>query len=176
MPKLKTNSIVARQSQAQRVLALMLGGTSKEEALAEVGITSRVYDQWIATAPEAVSTLSAAAAEVERTTLANTLVARKAIHERLLDMAMNVPMPAQQLVAIDKHLKELEDELSSKHGTQVQTGAEQFLSKLQGPHTQNAESVFRAKFVQTTTEVLLEQRPSSEQTLSHDVIDGEFTD
>lgn len=174
MPKLSKTSIAVKQSQAQRAFALMLSGIDKEEALKQVGISDIVFDKWIVSDEEAMKAMATAAADTQRQTLAATIIARAALAKRMMDMAVSVPMPIQQMVLLDKHLATVQGELSAELGTRAQTAAEKFLDNLSGPKTVVAESVFRAKTVRTETEIEITSMPQPELPEPSVVIEGEF--
>jgi len=152
----------------------MLGGVEKEEALKQVGISTEIYDKWIVSDEEAMRSMASAAAETQRKTLAATIIARSALAERMMDMAVNVPMPVQQMISLDRHLSTVQDELSAELGTKAQSAAEKFLDELSGPTSKPAESVFRARTVRTETEIEITTAAQPGLPEPSDVIDGEF--
>lgn len=153
----------------------MLGGVEKEEALKQVGISDQVFERWIVSDEEAMKAMANAAAETQKKTLAASIIARSALAQRMMDMAVNVPMPVQQLVMLDKHLASVQEELSAELGTKAQSAAEKFLSDLSGPETRPINSVFRAKTVRTETSVEILQESQPELPAESDtIIEGEF--
>jgi hypothetical protein len=164
---MKAITTATRTIQAAKALVLMSQGKTQAEACAEVGITPYIMRTWLGKDPEALETIRDLTIELERTNLAEIIIARAAILRRISDVVATTPLPVRDLVVVDTHLRDLQEELENKYGTQSQDAdAQSFL--LTGPAVTMHESTFSAKV--TTFEI----KPGDKNEPAGDIIDAEF--
>ncbi len=174
MPKLSNATKNIRQAQALQVLTLTMQGVSLEDACLQTGISLWQYRRWSASNDKAIAAVRDARIAQEKSLLTEINLARAAAIRRLTNLVQGAPLPAKDLIEVDKHLKEVQEELTERYGAQAEGAeAEQFL--LSGPKANKPPSRFSARVTQTTTTLEVqsgEYRPEP----PGEIIDGTIRD
>lgn len=169
MPALTVQTEALRITKAAKALSLMAQGKTQGEACSEVGLSPKQLRHWLGKEPAAIDSIRDLAIELERSNLADIIIARSHIIRRITDVVASTPLPLRDLVAVDEHLMKLQQVLETKYGAQSQDAdAQAFL--LNGPALHSHESVFSARVTQTRTTIEIK---GGEQE-SSEVIEGEF--
>jgi hypothetical protein len=170
MPALTVTTEALRITKATEALSLMAQGKTQQEACAEVGITPKVLRYWLGKEDKAIESIRDMTIELEKSSLADIIIARSHIVRRIADVVSTTPLPVRDLVVLDQHLKGLQEELETKYGAQSQDAdAQAFL--LNGPTIEPHESVFSAKVTQTQTTIEIKQ---GEKMNEGEIIDAQF--
>jgi hypothetical protein len=170
MPPLTLHNEALRTTQAAKALSLMAQGKTQQQACAEIGITPKQLRHWLGKEDKAIESIRDMTIELERSSLADIIIARAQIIRRIGDAVATTPLPVRDLVVLDDHLLKLQQELETKYGAQSQDAdAQAFL--LNGPAVESHESVFSARVTQTHTTIEIKQ---GEKESDDQIIDGEF--
>jgi len=148
MPKLNDMTVANRKDQALQVYALKRVNPrmSLVKACAQVGITPDIYYRWITQSDDALDAFQTVLSELQRGSLAQTLAAREAILERLIDDGLSKFTDPLTRLAIYQFLVGHTDELMDNVGVREREAA----NFLQGPRLVQANSRFTASEVEIT--------------------------
>lgn len=136
-----------------------------------VGISPRQYYHWLRSGDDTIQEIRDAIAKNEREQLAEILSARQITIQKLVSSIEQI-RSTTDLIAVDRHLLDLQRELEDRHGAHgvSDSAAEEFL--LRGPHRVKHAS-------RTGARVNIKQNPdgSIDVTLpkpKDEIVDGEF--
>ena len=140
MPKLTKAREGARILQVMQALQLIIRGATKQDACAEIGISTDVYDLWVSRETDAIEALQTNIAESERIRMAQIASAQQSILNSLISSVTGEHYIDHDLqLKVLKYLDNLREKLEDKHGVQSTTDkAEDYL--LGGPNTREEES------------------------------------
>lgn len=176
MPAITTETRAKRVMQVMSAFIWMTKGKSKEESCKLVGISTDIYDRYIADGGDIIEALQTTVADVERQRLAQIVAVQGVILNHLTRIALEETDP-ETLIKIGKYIDPIRKELEYKHGVNTSTDdAETYL--LSGPQTRFEESKMQVQ--QEFSRVNIKTRPDGSVDLSlpikREIIDAESSD
>lgn len=175
MPKLSEAQIAIRVNQAMQVFGLMQENPkiTLKEACQTLGITPRMYRFWIRESVEAVELFQEVKQQVERAELANILMMKERIQQRLLeDASLRSTDPLTRL-SILNYLDARIDTLSARHRVTDSSTVRELLS---GPIQQPGENRFASGSEQELEVTAGEDGSVTVRARKIDIVDAEILD